>query len=123
MTTQNFVALAATWAGQEVIPAIAPEGVARWVFGFVGRVKAEHLIAQYIDMLPKTNTGEVDLEGLEKSFDVAFSAQPVLAFTIPQIPQLVAMGMGETVVKFTRDDAESLLKFLRGTSTVKEVQL
>lgn len=123
MNPKTFKAIAAKWAMENVIPAIAPEGLLRWVFAFAGGRKILPLIDQYAHLLPTTANGDIDLNALKESFDSAFAAQPVLSFTLPSIPELAALGMGETKVNFRKEDAQSLLSYLVGTTTTTQVTL
>lgn len=120
MNYETFKALVAKWAAEKVIPAIAPEGPARWVFAFAGLAKVNALIDQYAALLP-TKDGGVDMDALKAAFDSAFAAQPNLSFSLPSVPALAAMGMGETKITFTKADADSLLAYLGGTVTAQEV--
>lgn len=124
MDFETFKVLAAKWAAEKVIPAIAPEGAARWVFAFAGMAKVRQLVDQFAAALPFTPDGKgVDVDALAKAFDSAFRAQPVLSFALPQVPALAALGVGETVIKFTKADADSFLAFLAGDSVATEVRL
>jgi hypothetical protein len=123
MNFQTFKIMAAKWAAEKVIPAIAPEGPLRWLFAFAGINKVMPLIEQYASFIPSTANGGVDMDALEAALNNAFAAQPTLKLTIPEIPALAAMGMGTTVVSFTKADADSLLAYLRGNTTTTEVAL
>lgn len=123
MNIEAFKTLSAKWVAEKVIPAIAPEGVARWVFTFVAMAKINLLISEYASFLPMSADGTIDIEGLKTAINSAFAAQPNLSFTLPSIPALAALGMGETVITFTREDANSLLTYLLGETTVTEVAL
>lgn len=123
MNFQTFKIILAKWASQKIIPAIAPEGPLRWLFAFAGMNKIMPLIDQYASYLPATADGDVDMDALEAALNNAFAAQPMLKLTIPEIPALAAMGMGSTVVSFTKADAESLLSYLRGNNITMEVPL
>lgn len=107
-----------------VIPAIVPEGSARWFFVFAGIDKVQALIEQYApQFIAMTADGKVDMEALEYNMATAFAVQPTLKLTIPQLPQLSAFGMGETTVSFTKEDADSLLTYLKGSTTTTQVTL
>lgn len=123
MNFQTFKIMVAKWASEKVIPAIAPEGPLRWLFAFAGMNKVMPLIDQYSSFIPSTVDGNVDMDALEAALNNAFSAQPILKLTIPEIPALAAMGMGATTVSFTKNDADSLLSCLRGNTTTTEVVL
>lgn len=123
MNIQAFKILTAKWAAGHVIPAIAPEGPLRWIFGFTGMTMIMPLIDKYAAFVPTLPDGNVDMETLKFSFANAFAAQPTLKLTIPVVPQLAAMGMGETVVSFDKGDADSFLSYLCGTTTTKEISL
>lgn len=124
MDFQTFKILVSKWAAEKVIPAISPEGSARWFFTFAGISKVQALIEQYApQFLTMTADGKVDMAALEYGMANAFAAQPTLQLTIPQFPQLSAFGMGETTVSFTMEDADSLLAYLKGSTTKTEVPL
>jgi hypothetical protein len=123
MNFQTFKMMAAKWASEKIIPALAPEGPLRWVFAFAGMNKVMPLIDQYASFIPSAADGSVDMEALEAALNNAFSAQPTLKLTIPEIPALATMGMGATVVSFTKADADSLLAYLKGSTTTTQVTL
>lgn len=124
MEYQTFKTLASKWAAEKIIPAIAPEGIVRWAFAFVGMSKIQGMIDEYApQFLATTPDGKVDIKALEYSLNNAFTAQPVLTLTLPQLPQLTALGMGETIIRLKKEDADSLLTYLRGCSSTTEVAL
>lgn len=124
MDFQTFKILVLRWAAEKVVPAIVPEGPARWVFAFAGTGRIQALIEQYAPQFATmTADGEVDMEALECGMATAFAAQPTLRLTIPQLPQLSAFGLGETTVSFTKEDADSLISYLKGSTTTTQVTL
>lgn len=123
MNYQAFKVLASKWAAEKVIPGIAPEGPLRWLFGFAGMRKMQSLVDKYASFIPTAPDGSVDMDALETALANAFAAQPTLKLTIPAIPELTALGMGETVISFAKADSDSLLAYLKGNTTTTEVKL
>ena len=124
MDFQTFKILVSKWAAEKVIPAIAPEGLSRWVLAFVGMPKAQALLDHYApQLITMTADGKVDMDALEYNLANAFAAQPTLKLTIPYIPQFSLFGIGETTVSFTKEDAEALLTYLKGSTTTTQVTL
>ena len=124
MDFQTFKILVSKWAAEKVFPAISPEGPVRWLFAFAGMGRVQALIEKYAPkFVIMTADGKVDMEALEYGMVNAFAAQPTLMLTIPQLPQLSMFGMGETTVSFTMEDADSLLTYLKGSTTTKKVTL
>lgn len=124
MDFQTFKILVSRWAAEKVIPAIVPEGSARWFSVFAGISKVQALIEQYAPpFVTMTADGKVDMEALEYNMANAFAVQPTLKLTIPQLPQFSLFGIGETTVSFTKEDADSLLAYLKGSTTTTEVKL
>ena len=124
MDFQTFKILVSKWAAEKVFPAIAPEGPVRWLFAFAGMGRVQALIEQYApQFVIMTEDGKVDMAALEYGMANAFAAQPTLTLTIPQLPQLSMFGMGETTVSFTEEDADSLLAYLKGSTTTTKVTL
>lgn len=124
MDFQTFKILVSKWAAEKVIPAIAPEGPIRWLFAFAGMGRVQALIEQYApQVITMTADGKVDMDALEYNMKNAFAVQPTLKLTIPQLPQLSAFGMGETTISFTKEDADSLLEYLKGSTTTTQVTL
>lgn len=124
MDFQTFKILVSKWAAEKVIPAIAPVELSRWVLAFVGIPKAQALMDHYApQFISMTADGKVDMEALEYNMANAFAVQPTLKLTIPHIPQFSLFGIGETTVSFTKEDADSLLAYLKGTTTTTQVTL
>lgn len=124
MEFQTFKILVSKWAAEKVIPAIVPEGAARWFSVFAGISKAQALIEQYApQFITMTADGKVDMEALEYNMANAFAVQPTLKLTIPQLPQFSLFGIGETTVSFTKEDADSLLTYLKGSTKTTQVTL
>lgn len=124
MDFQTFKILVSRWAAEKVIPALAPEGLSRWVLAFVGTTKAQALIEHYApQFITMTADGKVDLDALKTGIEIAFAAQPTLKFTIPGIPQFSLFSIDEVTVSFTKEDADSLLAYLKGSTTTTEVTL
>lgn len=117
-----FKTLVAKWVAENVVPAVAPEGVGRWMAGFAA-VALVQSAADRAGVIPRTADGCVDMDALAASLDAAFAAQPKLTVTVPQIPQLAAFGVGETSLTFTKADADALLSHLHGITETEEVQL
>lgn len=124
MDFQTFKLLVSKWVAEKVIPAIAPVELSRWALAFVGIPKAQALIDRYApQFITMTADGKVDMEALEHNMANAFAVQPTLKLTIPYIPQFSLFGIDETTVSFTKEDADSLLAYLKGSTTITEVKL
>ena len=75
MNFQTFKIMAAKWASEKIIPALAPEGPLRWVFAFAGMNKVMPLIDQYASFIPSAADGSVDMEMFR--YAVANSRNPL----------------------------------------------
>lgn len=117
-----FRSLVAKWVAEKVIPAIVPEGAARWVASFFAMAKVGSMVDAYASCLP-VESGVIDLDAVEVAMRAAFEAQGELAVAIPSVPQLAALGLGEVRLKFTMEDAASLMSYLRGSKETVSVPL
>lgn len=112
------------WVLDNIVPNAYPDGVSRWLVGFgVGR-KLSNKIDAVKDIFPTTPEGDIDVCVLRDMVSDAFRVQPTVPVKLERIiTDLETLKSVEPTVTINEEDANSLIKYVMGTVTEKEITL
>lgn len=123
MNSNQFTLMTYQWVTANILPAIASETWQQQVIVFKkGReiVRSLHSLAENLN---KDANGNIDLADLESRIDDMLKVDPVFAYPINE-PMLALIGVSpEHTLKFRKQDFDSLLSALRGSTTTTQVTL
>jgi hypothetical protein len=123
MNANQFTLMTYQWVFDKILPSIAPATWQRQVLAFAKGDEIFQKITIFASNLSADEQGNIDISDLEKRFEAMLKIDPVFAYPIND-PKLCIIGIGpEHVLRFKKEDMDSFLAHLKGSTTTTQVTL